>query len=81
MKVVEGSFGKDEDKDRPTLGEVIPDVLAKAELDKVNGGNFVLVVDTDDRMTFITNSKNPTGVVYMLEQCKLAVLTGNVSAD
>lgn len=78
MKVVEGNFGKPDGEEAPTLAESIAEVLELTELGPVKQGRFLLIVDTDDRMSFMTNELCPEGTVYLLEQVKHAVITGGI---
>ena len=77
MKVVEGNFGKDEEQ--PTLAESLSEVLRVSELAENNTGKFVLIVDTEERTTFMTNQRDPAGTVYLLEQIKNAIINGGVA--
>ena len=77
MKVVEGNFGQE--KDKITLAESMSEIMAKTDLGEVAEGRFILIVDTPDRMSFVTNEHNPEGAVYLLEQIKHAVITGGIA--
>ena len=74
MKVVEGEFGKD--KGETPLQEIINLILEDTEMGKVTGGSFMLLVDTDDRMTFATNEDSKPVLVYMLETAKNLLING-----
>jgi hypothetical protein len=77
MKVVEGEFGKDKGEAGKTpLQEIINQILDDTEMGKVTGGSFMLLVDTDDRMTFATNEDNKPVLVYMLETAKNLLING-----
>ena len=70
MKVVEGKFG---DQEKVTLGETLRLALEEAELTDKHG-LLVTLVDTEDRMTFITNEASKAEVLLLLEQAKAAIL-------
>jgi hypothetical protein len=77
MKVVEGEFGKDKSEAGETpLQEIINQILDDTEMGKVTGGSFMLLVDTDDRMTFATNEDSKPVLVYMLETAKNLLING-----
>ena len=70
MKVVEGKFG---DQEKVALGETLRVALEEAELTDKHG-LMVTLVDTEDRMTFITNESSKAEVLLLLEQAKAAIL-------
>lgn len=80
IKVVEGAFGKAKEGDTPVpLKDIIDMVLEDTELGEQTSGSFVLLLDTDDRLTFATNEDSKPELVYMLESAKLIIMKGAIN--
>ena len=74
MKVIDGGFPPQDEKEKAPLKEVIADILEQTEIGDLKDGTFLFVFDNDDKTTFVTNEKNPAEVVYTLESIKQAVI-------
>ena len=73
MKVIDGNFGKEGDEKAPLL-EVINEAIKEAELDGYEDGKFFMVVDLQDRMTFITNNQAMGDCLMMMKMAESHVM-------
>lgn len=73
MKVIEGGFTTEKTKE-VLLKDAIADCLEEAELSEATLGQFVLLVNTPDRFTFVTNEASSAELVCLLEMSKSTVL-------
>ena len=80
MKVVDISPKDSPEEDTSPLLEIITEALEYAEIQDSVGTQFILLVNTDDRMHFLTTQESLPEVVYTLEQAKMIVLNGGVEA-
>ena len=78
MKVVKGSFGKEGGSQEPTdtLQEIITMALKEGGLTDTTEAQFILVVDTEERLTFATNEASRGELVLMLETAKNILVNG-----
>lgn len=73
MKVVDGKFGKQKEKDM-TLQEKLALTMASM-LDGSEEGNFILIMDTgQEDMVMIASDLIAPDMVYLLESAKLNIL-------
>ena len=77
MKVVEGDFTQQKTEELP-LKELMEMVLEEGELGGLTDYTFVLLVDTDERLTFGTNSVDKPELLYMMETIKQRIMTGDM---
>lgn len=76
MKVIDGSFGKKEedDKESKTLMEVIVEGMTKADVGQETKGQVFMLVNTEERFTFVTNEDSLSELACLLEVAKGTVL-------
>lgn len=68
MAVVEGDFEK------PNLLRAITKALGEAELSDNKQGNFFMVIDTPERMAFLTNQETSGEALMLLELAKMTLV-------
>ena len=79
MKVVDGKFGKQKQKDM-TLQEKLALTMASM-LDGSEEGNFILIMDTgEEDMVMIASDLIAPDMVYLLESAKLNILINGSEA-
>ena len=74
MKVIEGGFGAPDDTPNTTLLEAVIGCLEVTEMTECTEGKFLLVVDSEDRFTFMTNQKDMGQLLILAELVKDSVL-------
>ena len=73
MKVVEFP-PKAEDAKKPLLSEVVQEAIVAAGLEETDEGTFFMVVDTEEKTTFVTNEVKAAEIVYLIEQVKMTIM-------
>jgi hypothetical protein len=77
VKVIDGKFGQsapEADEEKPTLKEAINTALQHEEIGQQRDGQFFMVLNTEERLTFITNERSPAELMALTEAAKHVLL-------
>jgi len=75
MKIVDENYTEPEEES--TLIQAMLDALEASGVDTdAPAGQFFIVQETEDSMTFVSNETNPADVLMMLEIVKAALIGG-----
>jgi len=72
VQVIDGQFGKAKEEEEQTLKQKIQNVLDDGVID--GNGGFVLIVSTDEKMSFVTDYDSPIIPVFLFERVKSIML-------
>jgi len=79
MKVVDGNFNKQDEganEPPPTLLDSITKALTASELADDVSGDFFMVIDGEDRVSFLTNQKSAGDALLLVEMARNIIVRG-----
>ena len=75
MEVIEGSFGKQTEEEPIDMGVHLMELIAEHGIDKVEYGNYILIVETLEGTTLFQAEDDAANTLMLLELVKLGLLS------
>lgn len=76
MRVVDGNFNKGADEDPATLLDSITKALTASELADDVSGDFFMIIDGEEKVSFLTNQKSAGDALLLVEMARNIIVRG-----